>query len=178
MVRGGVSGFLDVFTISEDILKLVGQNNDLVMEGHVYQLLTSIFFHSHILHFLSNSLFLLIFGLRVEERLFSWQYYLIFLVSGLIGGLLTLAIFGTGTISVGASGGVFGLLGITIVLAFEEDKRRSIWSYSGVGVIFLAITGGMNVNFLAHAFGLLTGILLPMFILKRRKEKQNENLNE
>ena len=65
-----------------------------------------------------------------------------------------------------------------VVLAFEEDKRRSLWSYSGIGVIFLIITGGMNVNFLAHAVGLLTGMLLPLFILKRRKDKQIENFNE
>jgi membrane associated rhomboid family serine protease len=178
MVRGGVNDFFDVFTISEDVLNYVGQNNDLVKAGYIYQLFTSIFFHFDILHFLSNCLFLLVFGLRVEERLFSWQYYIIFIVSGLMGGLLTLAVFGTETLSAGASGGVFGLLGVTIILAFEEDKRRSLWSYSGVGVIFLIITGGMNVNSLAHAIGLVTGILLPLFVLKKRKEKQKVNIEE
>ncbi len=178
IVRVEVNSFNDVFAISDEILKKVGQYNKLVMEGHVYQLLTSIFVHIDFLHFLSNCLFLFIFGLRAEERLHSWQYYLIFITSGLMGGLLTLA-FGLNTVSAGASGGVFGLLGVTIVLAYEEDKRRSLWSYSGVGVIFLIITGGMNVNFLAHAIGLVTGILLPLFVFKKRKKMEQpiENQN-
>ncbi|MCG3222165.1 MAG: rhomboid family intramembrane serine protease [Candidatus Heimdallarchaeota archaeon] len=180
IVRGEINDLIDVFTISDEVLVRVGQFNLLVLNGHVYQLLTSIFVHVDILHFLSNCLFLLIFGLRAEEKLLSWQYYVIFLVSGLMGGLLSLAVFDPLTISAGASGGVFGLLGVDIVLAFEEDKRRSFWSYSGVGVIFLIITGGMNVNFLAHAIGLVTGILLPLFVLKKRKKKElpSENLLE
>jgi rhomboid protease GluP len=173
IVRVDITGFIDVFTISDEVLARVGQFNLLVLNGHVYQLLTSIFVHVDILHCLSNCLFLLIFGLRAEERLLSWHYYVIFLTSGLMGGLLTLAVFDPFTISAGASGGVFGLLGVDIVLAFEEDKRRSFWSYSGIGVIFLIITGGMNVNFLAHAIGLISGILLPLFVLKKRKKKEH-----
>ena len=169
IVRVDVNDFRDIFTISREILVFVGQYNMLVRQGHVYQLVTSIFFHSDILHFLSNCLFLFIFGLRAEERLLSWHYYVIFLVSGLMGGLLSLAVFDISTVSLGASGGVFGLLGVTIVLAYEENKKRSLWSYSGVGVIFLIITGGMNVNFLAHVIGLISGILLPLFVLKKRK---------
>ncbi|NPD88509.1 MAG: rhomboid family intramembrane serine protease [Asgard group archaeon] len=178
IVRGEITGFIDVFTISDDILARVGQYNLLVLNGHVYQLFTSIFVHIDVLHFLSNCLFLFIFGLRAEERLLSWHYYFIFIISGLMGGLLSLA-FGPNTISAGASGGVFGLLGVAIVLAYEEDKRKSIWSYSGVGVIFLVITGGMNVNFLAHAIGLVSGILLSLFVLKKRKhEKQIPKINQ
>jgi membrane associated rhomboid family serine protease len=172
IVRGEINSFIDVFTISDEILIRVGQFNLLVLNGHIYQLITSIFVHVDILHFLSNCLFLLIFGLRAEERLLSWHYYTIFLVSGLMGGLLTLAVFDPLTVSAGASGGVFGLLGVNIVLSFEEDKRRSLWSYSGIGVIFLIITGGMNVNFLAHAIGLVSGVLIPLFALKKRKEKK------
>ncbi|MHA2308261.1 MAG: rhomboid family intramembrane serine protease [Candidatus Heimdallarchaeaceae archaeon] len=176
IVKGEINGIIDVFTISDEVLIRVGQFNLLVLKGHIYQLLTSIFVHVDILHFLSNCLFLLVFGLRAEERLLSWHYYVIFLISGLMGGLLSLA-FGPNTISAGASGGVFGLLGVTIVLAYEADKRRSLWSYSGIGVIFLIITGGMNVNFLAHAIGLVSGILLPLFVLKKRKAKEQPSEN-
>jgi rhomboid protease GluP len=164
-----INNIIDFFTISEDILVIIGQYNDQVYNGHIYQLFTSIFVHVNILHFLSNCLFLFIFGLRAEENLLSWHYYLIFIVSGLMGGLLSLS-FGFGVISAGASGGIFGLLGTDLVLVYEENKGRSLWSHLGAGVIFLAISGGLNVNFLAHAIGLVSGILLPLFILKKRKK--------
>jgi len=163
-----INDIIDFFTISENILEVVGQYNAKVYSGHIYQLFTSIFVHVNILHFLSNSLFLLIFGLRAEERILSWHYYLIFIISGLMGGLISLS-FGPNVISAGASGGIFGLLGTDIILAYEENKRRSLWSHLGAGVIFLAISGGLNVNFLAHAIGLVSGIVLPLLILKKRK---------
>ncbi|MCK4845359.1 MAG: hypothetical protein KAS95_06785, partial [Candidatus Heimdallarchaeota archaeon] len=43
--------------ISGKFLVIVGQYNQKVLDGHVYQLLTAIFVHVNILHFLSNSLF-------------------------------------------------------------------------------------------------------------------------
>ncbi len=172
-----INDIVDFFSISENILVVIGQYNAKVYSGHIYQLFTSIFVHFNILHFLSNCLFLFIFGLRAEENLLSWHYYLIFIVSGLMGGLLSLS-FGPNVISAGASGGIFGLLGTDLILAYEENKRRSIWSHLGAGVIFLAISGGLNVNFLAHAIGLVSGILLPLFILKKRKRSSFSQIKE
>ena len=175
IVRVDVSNLNDVFLIQSELLVLVGQYNLKVYSGHVYMLITSIFVHAGFLHFLSNSLFLFIYGLRAEERFFSWQYYIIFLVSGLMGSLLTLAL-GPFTISVGASGGIFGLLGADLILAYEENRTQALWTYLGMGGIFLAISGGINVNFLAHAIGLVSGVLLPLFVLKKRKSKGKMDL--
>jgi len=175
IIRVNVSNLNDVLLIQSDLLALVGQYNLKVYAGHIYMLITSIFVHSGFLHFLSNSLFLFIYGLRAEERFFSWQYYIIFLVSGLMGSLLTLA-FGPYTVSVGASGGIFGLLGADLILAYEENKTRSLWIYLGMGGIFLAISGGINVNILAHAIGLVSGVLLPLFVFKKRKRPHKTDI--
>ena len=157
--------------ISGKFLVIVGQYNQKVLDGHVYQLLTAIFVHVNILHFLSNSLFLLIYGFRAEERFLNWQYILIFIVSALIGNLLSLALFSPETISCGASGGIFGLLGADLKLAYEEEKRKSMWIYVGTGVIFFSFSAGVNVNFIAHGVGLIVGFILP-FILKNRKPRE------
>ncbi|MFW9852769.1 MAG: rhomboid family intramembrane serine protease [Candidatus Thorarchaeota archaeon] len=172
-----ITNIIDFFSISENVLVIIGQYNAKVYSGHIYQLFTSIFVHVNVLHFLSNCLFLFIFGLRAEENLLSWQYYLIFIISGLMGGLLTLS-FGPNVISAGASGGIFGLLGTDLILAYEENKRRSLWSHLGAGVIFLVISGGLNVNFLAHAIGLVSGIVLPLLILKKRKKSSFSQTQE
>lgn len=162
-----INNLTDLFTIHPWFLYLVGQANVRVYDGHVYLIVTSIFVHTSILHFLSNSLFLFIYGLRAEERFFSWQYYLIFLVSGILGGIVTLAL-GAEVISAGASGGIFGLLGANLVLAYQEEKKKALWVYLGIGAIFLIFSVGINVNMIAHTVGLITGILFP-FILKKRK---------
>lgn len=162
-----INNLTDLFTINTWFLSIVGQDNGRVYDGHIYLIITSIFVHTSLLHFLSNSLFLFIYGLRAEERFFSWQYYLIFLVSGILGGILTLTL-GENVISAGASGGIFGLLGANLVLAYQEEKKKALWVYLGIGGIFLIFSVGFNVNMIAHTIGLITGIVFP-FILKKRK---------
>ncbi|MHA1222523.1 MAG: rhomboid family intramembrane serine protease [Candidatus Heimdallarchaeaceae archaeon] len=171
MLKTGISSFSDLFTISNEILIFVGENKAMVYHGYVYQLLSSIFVHVNVVHLLSNCLFLIIYGLRAEDRLFNWQYYLIFLSSAFAGSLLSLFVFDETVITAGASGGIFGLLGLNLVLSHEEDNRKSLWSYLGTGLIFLVLSGGMNVNILAHAIGLLVGVILPLFFIKKRKKR-------
>ena len=172
---------ISLFTISDGLLATIGQANWRVYEGHVYQLFTSIFVHTNIIHFLSNSLFLFIYGLRAEEKFFSWQYYLIFILSGLLGSVLSLFAFSPATISAGASGGIFGLLGADLVLAYQEEKKNSFWIYIGVGAIFLGFSAGINVNILAHAIGLISGLIIPLIFKKRKIStsiEESEQLEE
>ncbi|MCK5141236.1 MAG: rhomboid family intramembrane serine protease [Candidatus Heimdallarchaeota archaeon] len=172
---------ISLFTISDGLLATIGQANWRVYEGHVYQLFTSIFVHTNIIHFLSNSLFLFIYGLRAEEKFFSWQYYLIFILSGLLGSVISLFAFSPATISAGASGGIFGLLGADLVLAYQEEKKNSFWIYIGVGAIFLGFSAGINVNILAHAIGLISGLIIPLIFKKRKIStsiEESEQLEE
>jgi len=167
MIQAPVINFDSFYYISQDLLSKVGQYNFLVYQGYVYQLFTSIFVHIDWLHLISNSLFLLIFGLKAEDHLLSWQYYVVFIISGLMGGLLTLT-FGANTISAGSSGGIFGLLGADITIIYQEERDKKLWIYLGIGVIFLSITAGVNTNVLAHAIGLVTGLIFPIIFKKRR----------
>ena len=162
--------FRDAISISQDILIRIGQFNLAVFQGHVYQLLTSIFVHVDLLHLLSNCLFLLVFGLKAEERLISWQYYFVFIISGLMGGILSF-VYGPISISAGASGAIFGLLGANLTLMYQHERTKSIWGYVASGVIFYLIMsfGSPNVNLFAHAIGLITGAIIPLIFKKRRQ---------
>jgi len=168
IVFNPIYDLISLFTISDELLATFGQANWRVYEGHVYQLFTSIFVHIDLLHFLSNSLFLFIYGLRAEEKFFSWQYYLIFILSGLLGSILTLFAFPLATISAGASGGIFGLLGADLVLAYQEEKKKSLWIYIGIGAIFFGFSASINANVLAHAIGLISGFIIPLIFKKRK----------
>ncbi|UJG41921.1 MAG: rhomboid family intramembrane serine protease [Candidatus Heimdallarchaeum aukensis] len=168
-VDTGYTGIVKVISISRIVLEWTGQYNLLVFKGYIYELFSAIFVHANLLHLLSNLLFFLIYGLRADERLYTKHFYIIFIFSALLGNLFTLVVYPVNTVSCGASGGVFGLLGADLILAYEEDENRSIWTYLASGAIFLFISAGVNVNSLAHGIGLVSGIILTLFIIKKRK---------
>ena len=61
---------------------------------------------------------LYIVGPRVEDFYGKWKYLVIFLVSGISGGLLSIAMNGD-VVSVGASGAIFGLFGSLLYFGYN-----------------------------------------------------------
>jgi rhomboid protease GluP len=105
---------------------------------------------------LATWFFLLIFGLRAEGLFDTKEYLLIYFVSGLAGNLLTL-LLGPDTLSVGASGAIFGVFGAVTIYV-----RRAIGQSIITALIFafflLLINTGEGVNVLAHLGGLVAGL--------------------
>ncbi len=160
-----------LITIKSSVLAFIGQYNLLVFHGFVYELFSAIFVHANLAHYFFNVLGLLYLGLRAEESLYDRDYYLTFFLSALAGNLLTLFVYPLNSISCGASGGIFGILGIDLVLAYESDKSKSIWSYLLIGLVYVLMSVGPNVNTFAHVLGLIVGAILAKYVFKRRKEQ-------
>ena len=74
-----------------------------------WTLITYMFAHASITHILFNMLALYFFGPRVEERLGSNRFIVLFLISGVAGAILSM-IFAPRAPIVGASGAVFGVM--------------------------------------------------------------------
>ncbi|HVP93138.1 MAG TPA: rhomboid family intramembrane serine protease [Acidobacteriota bacterium] len=147
-----------------------GQVNLLVMNGWYWQLFTSMFIHVNIVHLLGNMLFLLIFGLRAEEVFSVQEYFLIYLLSGLAGNLLTL-LTGPSTIpSAGASGAIFGLFGACVIY-FRRAFGQSIVTALLYAFFLLIINSGPGVNVLAHFGGLAAGLLMGYGIAVARRAR-------
>ena len=99
----------NIITTSDNVIAAFGQDNyAILLNGEVWRLVTAMFIHADIVHIFGNMLFLLIFGLRAEDMFDIKEYLMIYFVSGLSGGLLTLA-FWPNVLSVGASGAIFGV---------------------------------------------------------------------
>ena len=85
-----------------------------VMEGFIWQPVTYMFAHSGISHLVFNMLGLFFFGTQVEQQLGSWEFLLFYLLTGILAGLFSLAVYWlTGSMYVfllGASGAVFAVL--------------------------------------------------------------------
>ena len=154
---------------SYSVIRVYGQVNALVYEGAYWQLFTAIFIHADILHLFGNMFFLLIFGLRAEELFSTPEYFLIYLLSGLTGNLLTL-LLGPQLVSVGASGAIFGMFG-AVAIYVRRAVGQSIMSALMYAFFLLMISWGPNVNFLAHLGGLVAGLLIGYLLAVKRKFK-------
>jgi len=92
-------------------------------DGQWWRLLTCTFVHAGILHIAFNMFVLADVGRRVERLVGSAGFLAMYLVSGLLGSVASIAVNPTVT-SVGASGAVFGVLGC--LLGFLVLQRGSI----------------------------------------------------
>jgi membrane associated rhomboid family serine protease len=88
-----------------------------VTHGHIYQLITYAFLHSGFFHILFNMLALWMFGAQLEQGWGRRQFYEFYFFTVVGAALITIAVSYTrmlgvtpNTPTVGASGGVFGLL--------------------------------------------------------------------
>ena len=103
-----------------------------------WSFLTYMFAHStsQYTHILFNMLVLYFFGPRVEERLGSTHFIRLYLISGVVGALLSI-VFNQGGSIIGASGAVFG-----VQLAFAKywpRERIYIWGILPVEAWLLVV---------------------------------------
>lgn len=127
-----------------------------------WRLATAPFLHGHVLHFLFNFSALAYLARRVE-LLARWPHVVLVLVlSAWVGGEAS-ARFYPAVESIGASGGLMGLLGFLLV--FESLHRRLVPRSSRrrllVGLLFTAGLGALLSQLIdnaAHAGGLLAGM--------------------
>jgi rhomboid protease GluP len=156
---------------SDPVLETLGQFNYYVVQGEVWRLFTAMFIHADIVHLFGNMFFLFIFGLRAEEMFDMKEYMLIYFLSGLAGGFLTLMLWPLDTLSVGASGAIFGMVGATIIYARRSIGQSIITALLYAFFLFF-LNLGENVNYLAHLGGLVVGLLIGYLLATSRKPRQ------
>ncbi len=136
-----------------------------------WRLFTAPFLHGHWLHWLMNASALAYLGKRVETFA-RWPHLaLVFLISAWIGGEAS-ARFTPLKSSVGASGGLMGLLGFLLV--FETLHRRLVPESSRrrllAGVVLTGLIGFVFRHFIdnaAHLGGLLAGMAYAAFVFPK-----------
>jgi membrane associated rhomboid family serine protease len=105
-----------------------------VANGEVYRLVTAGFLHAGLLHLAFNMYALYILGSLLEPAVGRLRFGLIYFVS-LLGGSLGALLVSPNSLTVGASGAIFGLMGAALVIM----RSRGIGVMeSGIGV-FLAL---------------------------------------
>ena len=153
-----------------DVMRTFGQYNLNVFAGQYWQLVTSIFVHADIMHLALNMLFLLIFGLRSEELFTTEEYFSVYMLSGLAGSLLTLFLMPIYTVSVGASGAIFGMYGAGLIY-MRKTFGQSIAGALLYAFLLLMLSTGIGVNIVAHFGGLAAGLIIGYALAKSRQDK-------
>ncbi len=146
----------------------------LTFAGQYWRLLVSMFMHVNLTHIAMNMLALWSLGRILEPKLGATYFAAVYLLSGLMGSLLS-AVWRNGQffISCGASGAILGIFGVAIVYALKNRARSEI-PLSGLG-ISLALTFGAgaiaNIDNAAHLGGLLTGIIMTLLLIMAYRYK-------
>lgn len=154
-------------------------NPSKILNGEYYRLLSCIFMHGGIIHLICNMYCLYVIGPQVESFFGKIKYIVIYLLSGIIGSLMSLAI--TNSISLGASGAIFGLLGSILYFGYHYRVYLSQAIKSQIiPLIVLNLFLGFilsGVDNAAHIGGLIGGILVSMMVGVKYKSSTMEKVN-
>ena len=167
---------------SEDSITLLlfGANyRPLVQIGQVWRLATSIFLHAGIVHLFVNMYSLYILGKQMEGFLGRFKFLIVYLGSGILGSLLSVVVHSS--VSVGASGAIFGLLGSLLYFGYHYRLYLgTVLKTQVIPIIIINLLIGFLVpgidNF-AHIGGLVGGYLLTMVVGVPGKSKKSDRIN-
>ena len=163
--------------INKFVVRFLGAKySPLIYAGEVWRLITCAFLHGSFLHIACNMYMLYIIGPQIERIYGKFKYMFIYLVSCITSSILSV-IFNPDSISVGASGGIFGLMGALLAFALIErkniNKEYTMGLVKTIGINLVIGLIVINIDNAAHIGGFLGGIILGGLLYKFTKCRFN-----
>lgn len=157
----------------------------MVQQQEYWRIISSMFLHFGITHLLNNMVMLGALGWNLEVEIGKVKFLVIYLLSGIGGGLLSMyhdiytenpAVFA------GASGAIFGLMGALLYVVIANRGRLGRLSGRGMGFmvalsLYFGLTSG-GVDNAAHIGGLICGFVLAVLLYHPGKIRQKIRLEE
>jgi membrane associated rhomboid family serine protease len=158
-VGGAVGG-------GNSLLAKAALNGPDVANGEVWRIITSGFMHYGLLHLLFNMYALYILGQLLEPAIGRVRFgliYLVALVSGSVGAL----ILSPHSLTAGASGAVFGLMGAAILVLRNRginpmESGLGIWLFLNLAITFTV----SNISIGGHIGGLIGGAIAALLLVE------------
>jgi len=163
--------FFSFGNLEELFYLLVQINSKIVYDLELWRLVTSMFLHGDVLHLFSNMFSLLIFGSYIELGFSKFKFVLIYFLSGILGSVFTIFLLPLNTISLGASGAIFGLIGAALSILITDRNNPLIFLGLIYAFYFVISSFSPGINYFAHIFGLLGGFATGYLL---RRNKRNE----
>jgi membrane associated rhomboid family serine protease len=201
MVRSGLASSRTIVTMTLIVINVVifvlgalspslndalfnfGAEQGLLMQQdpiQFYRVFTAMFLHVNLTHIFFNMFSLYVMGaLNGTEAFFGkWRYLLIYLASGIAGGLME-AFIQPSAVAVGASGAIFGVFGAFGAFVFINRQRLGAMGNAVIGqwvglivlnlVIDVAIPG---IAIWDHIGGLVVGFLLGALFVSQGVQRR------
>ncbi len=137
-----------------------------VADGEWYRVFTAGFLHANLVHLGLNMYLLYLLGMQLEPALGRVRFFLVYMFS-LLAGSFGVLLVDPRSLTVGASGAVFGLMGLGVVL----QRNRGINPFaSGLGalilinLVFTFVVPGISVG--GHVGGLIGGLLAAWILVE------------
>jgi membrane associated rhomboid family serine protease len=153
--------FVDLFgqTVSAPIL--VG--------GGYYRMLTAMFLHFGVIHLLFNMVVLWMLGRVLERDLGPARFLSAYLLSGLAGSV-AVYLFSFGTATAGASGAVYGLFGLMIMVNRKLRRdNQGIYVLLGINLVLTVV---WNFSLAGHVGGLIGGLVCGAILTFTPRERR------
>ncbi len=176
----------------DDLVRFGANATDFTLSGQWYRLVTATFVHVGIIHLATNMWCLYNLGLLGEPLLGRWGLVATYLITGVAGNLLSLLVNVVRrdlSVGAGASGAVFGIAGILIVLlsnrklpipgAELERLRRSVIQFAGLNLVIglgTAFSSVIHIDNMAHIGGFLSGLALGPPLVPRMTSGRKQYL--
>lgn len=157
-------------TANFSLVSYAGLSPVMIAQGAVWQVVTYMFLHGSLLHLIFNMFALWMFGRDLEYDWGSKEFLRYFFICGIGAGVVTIvALWGSGTYTIGASGAVYGIL-LAFGMAYP-NRYIYIWFlipikakyfviiFGAVEILMSVSSTNDGVAHLTHLGGLVVGFL-------------------
>lgn len=172
MATGGNSSpiFRQGAMLSSTVMDLDGTILTGFVDGAWWRPLTSAFLHSGIAHLVMNMVAVYIFGTFLERALGVARYLTAYVLALLGASLAVLLLAPSNVLTVGASGAVYGLFALALVLLIRlKQDVRFLLALLAINLV-ISFTGG--ISWQAHAGGFVVGLLLAVAFAYAPRERR------
>ena len=166
-----VVAVLQLIAGDKESIKDAGLVKSAVREGEIWRLFTCATLHVNFMHIWMNGQALLGFGKLIESLTDRAYLPLVFLPSAACGSVFSLLLM-PDTTSVGASGGLMGLVGFLAVLGYRRNEilpsgffKSILMNICFIGVI--GLVGFAIIDNAAHLGGLVAGVVCGCLLIRK-----------
>lgn len=163
---------------AEYMISVGASYSPLLIENHEwYRLITHFFLHFGWDHLFNNMISLLVLGYAIENQMGKFRFTITYFLCGILAGVVSIVyniyVGAEETVSAGASGAIFGLMGALLVMLIIGNKGKKSTEVPRF-LIYLAIsiyTGlqDPSIDNAAHIGGFVAGVLISFMMTRTRK---------
>ena len=167
----GVVTFVQLITGDKESIQAAGLVKSAVGQGEAWRLFTCATLHVNIMHIWMNGQALVGLGKMIEALTNRAYLTIVFLPSAVCGSIFSLLLMPHAT-SVGASGGIMGLVGFLAVLGYRRKEHLPSGFFKSImmNICFMGVIGLVGfaiIDNAAHLGGLVGGVICGLILIKK-----------